>query len=325
MKLVRKAVLATAVAASMAPMAASADAKLYGEVDLAVALETAEENAFAVTGSPVGDNRIGFGGETEMYDGGAITYQAEVAITPEQNNAGFASNYHSYIGYKTDGYELRAGNQHLPLRKVMDQADLFMGTYLDQSPLMPTTTVGASVPNSVMALGGDDAMKWAFSVDFQSENPNDPDSFDGHRYGAAVDMSASDTLSFAVGAEFVTDNYMALGATANMDLGGGTALVAGVNMQDNDANDTTPMGMTFGLSMAASDRTTYKAQLGMLDPDTGADNAMLIGAGVDHKVADNATTYALVGIGQDGGLTTTGGVDADAAANVFAVGVKLSF
>ncbi|MGM0564026.1 MAG: porin [Pseudomonadota bacterium] len=344
MKLVRKAVLATAVAAAMAPMAASADATVYGEFDVSFGLEMAEESAFAVEGSPAGDNRLGIRGAIDTYNGNEVTYQGEVSISPESQNSVLANNYHTYIGYRTDSYEVRGGTQHLPLRLTMEKTDLFQGTYADQNNavVLPNTIA----TDSVMFLSSNDNMRWAVSLDWAAangESANDPDAQDNMRIGGMVDFKLSEGNTVAVGLENLKDSYTALGITGSFDLGGGVGVTAGYSSVDIDGGNT-PTTLTGGGYMAMGDDARVKAQIGMLDPDVnGADDPTYFAVGYDKRLADTVTGYLLFATGMDSGLAggaqaagvaTPGAVtppnypletDNDGDSSVLAAGLKMSF
>ena len=330
MKIVRKALLATAVATALSPAAVMADTTLFGNFDIAVAIESADETALAVEESGnTDDNVIGIEGDIELENGNSVTYQYTATVNFDGGDA-FASNYHSYIGYKWDSVELRAGTQDLPLRLVLDKADLFAATYADQNNIIgsqngaPFGAGNTTAGSSLMLLGGSDAVQFAVSLDASNEDSNDDDSSDGIRFGALVDFTISDNSSVALGVETLTDQYTAVGLSANVGVSDSTDLTLAVNNYTEDGVGSDATEVILGAAFGVSDVTTLKAQVGTSDIDDVDDDAVYFAIGADFALADNVTTYVLAASGTDGGLSSTNEQD-DGDASVLAGGIKLSF
>lgn len=340
MKTVRKALLATAVAAALSPASVMADTTLFGNFDIAIGLESAAEEAFAVADSPLAaDNVIGVEGSIDLENGNAVTYQYVVNVDLDGDtggNNGFGANYHSYVGYKMDMLEVRVGNQDLPLRLALDKVDNFAGTYADQNNLLISNT---TAPSSIMVLGGSDMIKYAVSLDVAQtvtstggvtatgENSNDKKAADATRFGAMIDVSINDNISVAAGLETLKYGYDNFGLSANVGLADNAELTLAFEQSTADTNNapdisTIMLGGSFGLT----DTTTLKAQFGTQDLDlAGAKDRNYFAIGADFEMAENVTTYVLAASGTDFGLISTGEVDASGDASVLAGGVKLSF
>lgn len=331
MMTVRKALLATAVAAALSPAAVMADTTLFGNLDISVAVESADETALAVEGAGnTGDNVIGIEGNIELENGNSVTYQYVMDLNIDGGSA-LNDNYHSYIGYKWDSLEVRAGNQDLPLRLALDKADMFAGTYADQNNVIggqnSTSGFGAgntTAGNSVMLLGSNETLSYAVSLDSSNEDSDDEDSTDGIRLGAMADFAINENTSVAVGAETLTDAYSSIGVSANIGLNDSAELSLAVNSYSEDGVGADSTEMIVGAAFGISEMTTLKAQVGTSDIDGVDDNAMYFAVGADFELAENVTTYVLAASGSDNGLRTTGENDAGDA-SVLAGGIKLSF
>ncbi len=298
---------------------------IYGNFDLSLAVEIADEMAFALEDAVGDSNFIGVRGHIPLSNGNQVNYVHEEIMTIV-DGASFAGSYQTYLGYQTDKGEVRAGNLDLPLKKVMDKADLFSGTYADlNSIVLPNTTANSAV----MYLSGNDEFNYAVSLDTgqaTAENANNDDAIKYLRMGAMGDMTLSDSLSLGFGfehSEFSTD----IGIVAEMVAGDSLVLNASLSRSDRDAN--APLTFTLGGYTRIGDDARFKAQLGMQDPDAnGQDDALLFALGYDKRIAKNLTAYALLGIGDSGGINPTNTSlenESDGAAKVLAVGVNFSF
>ena len=336
MKTIRKALLATAVATALSPAAVMADTTLFGNFDISVGFESGAEEALAIEGAGnTGDNVIGIEGSLDLENGNAVTYQYVMDLNID-GGAALNANYHSYIGYKTDSMEVRAGNQDLPLRIALDKADQFAGTYADQNNVIGGQNGGApfgagntTANNSIMLLGGNDTVAYAVSADTSIETANTKDSTDGIRFGAMADFAINESTSVALGVESLTDAYSSIGLSANIGISDSAELSLAVNSYSEDGVGTDSTEAIIGAAFGISDMTTLKAQVGTSDIDGVNDNATYFAVGADFALADNVTTYVLAASGTDGGLITTGTAandrDADGDASVLAGGIKLSF
>ena len=293
----------------------------HGNFDVSFGLELAEEVAFAFNDAPGDANYIGIEGTIPLETGHTLTYLHEANMNLV-DGGGFGGSYQTYLGFKTADGEYRVGNLDLPLRRVMDKADLFSGTYADlNNVVIPNTTADSAL----MFLSQTNELTYALSVDFgqaRSENANDKDAIKFMRMGAMADMSINDNFSLAVGFEN-SDASTDLGFTANFDLNDDVSLNASISRSDKDA--AAPLTITVGGYTRFGDDARIKAQIGMQDPDTNADNAIMLAVGYDRKIASNLTAYGLIAVGPDGGLATTVEQDNDGGGNVIAVGMNLSF
>lgn len=345
MKTVRKALLATAVTAALAPAAAMADTTLFGNFDINVAVENGSESALAVNDSPFGDNVIGVEGDIELENGNAITYQyvANVDLDGDTTSA-FGGNYHSYVGYKMDAVEIRAGNQDLPVRLVLDKADNFAGTHADANNVLDARSY-TTATSSVMALGGNDTIKYAVSLDTNNttsgttpatgENANDKNANDAIRLGAMVDFAINEDISVAAAIESLKDTYDAYAISANVGLADNAGISLAYHQHSPDGNNALePSAIVLGGTFGLDDTTTLKAQIGIRDTDVNnADDPTYYAIGADFAMAENATVYVLYAGATDFGantaiLGTTGnGVESDGKGDgdVLAGGIKLSF
>lgn len=335
MKIVRKTLLATAITAALAPAAAMADTTLYGDLDINVAVENGAESALAVNDSPAGDNIIGIEGEIELENGNAVTYQYEVNVDLDGDSGNaFTANYHSYVGYKTDMIEVRAGNQDLPLRLALEKADMFTGTHADANNVILSNTTATS---SVMALGGNDTIKYAVSLDMNNtvgtavgENANNADANDTIRFGAMADVTLTDMISLAVGIESLKDSYDAFGLSLNAGVAENLELSLAFNQTSPDGNNVAePSAILVGAGFGLNDTTTLKAQIGVQDLDqAGADDPTYYAIGADFEMAENVTTYVLYAGATDftgGNVLGTVEADANGDGDVLAAGIQLSF
>jgi hypothetical protein len=323
MKKLHKSLLATAVAAVMAPSAFALEAEapsIHGSFDVSLGLKVAEETAFAVDDAPGDFNYLGFEGEVKLDNGNSVTYAwyNEVFIA---DGLGLGATYQGYVGYKMDSIEIRGGTLDTPLRRVLDKADLFAGTYADANTIGFTNTTATS---AAMLLGGSDALSYAVSLDFSNENSNDEDALDGMRIGAMVNYAISDNFSVAGGIETLTDAYTNIGFSGEFGLDGGMGLVFGLQLADDEVTDTSPISFLVGGFMPMGEKGKFKAQLGYVDPDSAADAGTYIALGYDQQLAEAVTGYFLLTTGADGALNTTQ-QDVDGGATVLATGLKVSF
>lgn len=336
MKTVRKALLATAVAAALSPAAVMADTTLSGNFDIGVAVETAAEEAFVVYDSPAADNIIGIDGDIELENGNSITYQYQfnVDLDNDAANAGagntFGNAYHSYVGYKTDMVEVRVGYQDLPLRLALEKSDLFQGTYADQNTVIGRNGAGnTTASNSIMALGGNDTLKYAVSIDTSAENANAGTASTSNRYGAMVDFSISENMSVSAGVETRSNSGLTGGVAADIGLSDSLKLTVGINSVDASGG-TDALEAVAGVAFGLSDMTTLKFQTGISEVDVVGKNsqpAAYYAIGADFAMAENVTTYVLAAQGKKNGLNTVeaDGAGANEDGSVVAAGVKLSF
>ena len=349
MKKLHKSLIATAVAAVMAPSAFSIEAEapeFHGSFDITMGLKMAEESAFAIDDAPGDWNYLGLEGEVKLDNGSALTYSYYEAVYLT-DQAGFGGTYGAHIGYKMDSIEIQAGTLDTPLRRVLDKADMFAGTYADANNVVAINTTAA---NTALLLGGTDTFVFGVSLSFTDENPNNTDTTKAIMYGALVDFTISDTLSIAGGLEMLDNQYTAFGVSANIDVAESVSLAFGLNIMDLDAAyafqpasqspggmvlaaDTSPMSFTAAASMPMSEKSLIKAQLGYGDPDVdGVDAGMFFAVGYDHQLAEAVTGYFLFATGTDKGLNIgmPNGTGADAAnvtdsASVLATGLKVAF
>ena len=311
MKIVRKALLATAVATALSPAAVMADTTLFGNFDIAVAIESAEETAVAIEDSPGGDNVIGIEGDLDLENGNSVTYQYIVNVDLDGDGSnGFGDTYHAFIGYKWDSVVLRARVQDLPERLVMDKVDQFAGTYADHGNLVGTANglanlvngssstisvgTGTTADSSLMLLGGNDSVKYAVSLDTaNNENSNDDDSSDGIRFGGMVDFSANESTSFAAGFESLTDAYDTFALTANLGVSDSAEVTIGFEQHSFDASDADVTTIVLGGNVAVSDTTTLKAQFATQDADDLGldDDRIYFAIGADFALSDNCLLY----------------------------------
>jgi hypothetical protein len=329
MKKLHKSLLATAVAAAMAPSAFALEAEapsIHGSFDVSLALKIADEVAFAVDDAPGDFNYLGLEGEVKLNNGNSLTYAYYEAV--KLSEGGFAGNYQGYIGYKMDSIEIRGGALDTPLRQVLDKSDLFANSYADANNVFLTNTTAT---DAVMLLGGSDALSYAVSLDFAqqgAESANNEDSLDGMRIGAMVNFAISDSFSMAAGLEALTDVSTAFGLSGELGLDGGMGFTFGLEIADIDATDNSPMNFVIGGFMPMSEKGTFKAQLGYGDPDVdNVDAGTYIALGYDHQLAEAVTGYFLLTTGADNGLTLLGEgtVPDDGSATVLATGLKVSF
>jgi len=291
----------------------------HGNFDVSFGIELAEEVAFAFNDAPGDANYIGIEGIIPLDTGDTLTYLHE-ANMDLIDGGGFGGSYQTYLGYKNADSEYRIGNLDLPLRRVMDKADLFSGTYADlNNVVVPNTTANSAL----MFLSQTSELTYAYSIDFQnSENANDEDAIKKMRLGAMADMPINESFGLAAGLE-VSDFSTDIGFVASFEVNEDVSLNASISRSDRDA--TAPLTITIGGYTRFGDDARIKAQIGMQDPDTKADNAILLAVGYDRKIASNLTVYGLIGVGPDGGLQATVEQDKDGSGNVIAVGMNLSF
>jgi hypothetical protein len=311
----------------MAPSAFALEAEapsIHGSFDVSLALKIGEDTAFAVDDAPGDSNYIGFEGEVGLDNGSALTYAFYENVSLD--GGGFNGNYQSYVGYKMESMEVRGGNLDTPLRRVLDQADMFANTYADANNIFATNTTAA---NAAMLLGGSETLSYAVSLDFSNENASDPDSFDAIRIGAMVDYSISESFSIAAGLEVRDDVETNIGISGNLTTEGGMGFVFGLEIADFEdqtgvVNDSA-IGIVVGGFMPMGEKGKFKGQIGFKEFDAdNRDAATYLAVGYDQQLAESVTGYFLLTTGMDTGLNTTE-QDVDGGATVLATGLKVSF
>ena len=316
--------------------------KFYGSIDLSFAFEKADEYALAFEDAPGDNNYIGLTGSFEFSDGSKLTYLHE-EIVNLTGGSGFAGSYQSYVGYQQSNYEVRVGNQHLPLRRALDKTDIFSGTYADHNNIVIPNTTASS---SALFLSGNDTFNYAISLDTASqhaENANHEDSLDGVRLGGMIDYTISDVLSIAGGLELQRDDitgYNAIGVSMNLGITDTIELVGSLSRVDfevctsNPDKGCAPLTLTVGGNMKLDNDITLKAIIGMQDADIkGVDDPRMIAFGVDKVIVEPLVVYGLIALGDNGGLRgasfPSGGspleADGDGKANVLSVGARFTF
>ena len=315
--------------------------KFYGSIDLSFAFEKADEYALAFEDAPGDNNYIGLTGNFGFSDGSKLSYLHEEIISLT-GGTGFAGSYQSYVGYQWSNYEVRVGNQHLPLRRALDKTDIFSATYADHNNIVIPNTTASS---SALFLSGNDTFNYAVSLDTASggaEDANNKDSVDGVRLGGMIDYTISDVFSIAGGLELQRDDvsgYNAIGVSMNLGITDTIELVGSLSRVDFevcalDPKGCAPLSITVGGNMKLDNDITLKAIIGMQDPDIkGVDDPRMIAFGVDKVIVEPLVVYGLIALGDNGGLRgasfPSGGspleADGDGKANVISVGAKFTF
>jgi hypothetical protein len=353
MKKLHKSLLATAVAAVMAPSVFALEAEapsIHGSFDVSVALKLADESALAVDDAPGDQNFFGLDGEVGLDNGSTLTYAYYQGVDLA-DQGGFGNTYQAYLGYRMETMEVRVGTLDSPLRRVLDKSDVFSGTYADANNAFLTNTTAS---DAAMLLGGNETLTYAVSLDFAqtgAENPNTKDSLDAMRIGGMVDYTVSDTLGIAAGVEITNEVSTGLGVSGELTMDNDIGLVFGFELVDFDAGNTA-MNIVVGGFMPMNEKGKVKAQIGLLDDDTGGDAGTYLAVGYDHQLAETVTGYFLFTTGSslrgggatapvndsnqllgDAGATASPDdsvnnyldTDVNGDATVFATGIKVTF
>jgi hypothetical protein len=307
----------------------------YGSLGVSLALELAAEAALALEDSPGDVNFLGLSGSVGLHDGSRLTYLHE-EIIQLTGAGGLQGANQSYVGYQRSNYEVRIGYQDLPLRRAMDKANIFAGTYADQYNVVIANTIASS---SALFLGQSEGLHYVASIDFGAagaENANNEDAIvDAIRLGGMADLALTDQLSLAGGIEVLLDDsvgYNAIGASINLALNDSIDLTGTFSRVDFEAGNA-PITITAGGTMDLGKKLSAKALIGLQDTDSAADTASMIALGLDKVIADPLVIYGLIAIGNKGGLrgsyfpNGSSPLEADSSgkAQVLSIGAKFTF
>ncbi len=339
-----KSIISAAIAAAMlAPVAAMAETKFYGELHVSYDILDADDGESRNSVSS-NTSKVGIKGSTELNAGLKAIYQAEFGIdTGGANNdeitktskAAFA-NRNQFVGLAGGFGAVLVGRHDTPFKTVGRKADLFWSTQLGQNYAVTNPGNWDLRPNNVVAyqtpkMGGFQALA-AYVTDLGEvggfgDDDNTAISVNG-LYNAGPLM---------LGAGYEKHNLDGLSADRNaFRLVGsykvGEAKVVGFYQdEENDGiggPDATVWGIGGAYDIGAG---TIKGQYYERDLDGTGDDPALIAVGYDHNLGKKTIVYGqyatiseggkLAGVGHDESITSPTGGDADG----FSIGLKHSF
>lgn len=339
MKTVRKTILATAVAAAMAPGAALAEATLFGTLDAAVEIGSAEETAVQ---TDTHGSEIGLKGSQELDDGGEAIYHVRWdfgSVTDASAGSNILTD-EIYVGLKHGWGEVRVGTMDLPGRLAVQAADIFADTVADIDNVVVSDDQSAgNRNNTIMYLNSTDTVDFAGSLSFRNEDANNEDALDALTISAmaGIKLGENGVVNVAVTQDTETtsgadDDVTVISLTGALDLGDGIT-VSGVFEQNmfGDAIEASLgsdelSSVQIGATLPSGDKGTFKAAFAMLDAsDEFEADPTLVTVGYDHQCAENVKVYALVSAGSEGGNAVRQDVDADGDSTVVAGGINVKF
>lgn len=310
----KKTLIAASLAtmAMAAPLAASADATVYGSIRLSmVGVDDGDDMKWNVKNN---SSRLGFKGSEELDNGLKAVAHYEMGVGADTGTfGGGTANRLSYVGIEGGFGGIYIGAQWTPFYTLV-------GGTTDQF-----NALGANHINSTFRIG--DAIAYAgtfgpatviaaiIASDFSTEDYDDDDAIDiihagakfdagpvtvgvaldnrsegtgdGTRYGLAATYSAGE---MTVAAEFTSteaemagteDDATGIEVYAGFGLGNGNLIHASYGQTDN--GDATPSDITLGYQKKMSKRTKMwvEAGLGSTDVD-GDDDTTTIAVGMRH-------------------------------------------
>ncbi|MDH3948926.1 MAG: porin [Gammaproteobacteria bacterium] len=295
-----KTLIAMAVAGVMAaPMAAQADATVYGKVHVSVDMmdyDTSGRDNNNVLAS--NSSRIGFKGSEDLGGGLKAVWKLESGIAVDGESGGLTAR-NRYIGLKGGWGEVRGGKHDTPVKGLSRKVELFPEYLGDNRNL--TMGWDARVNNVVAYLspkfGGGMQVFAAYTLDTGTDSSTDDN--DNTAISATFTWTAGDIF---LGAGYETrerDAALTPNDTSVTRLSGSWSpgawkLVAMWQASDNqgyaDGVDGSMMGLGAAYKMG---KNVLKAQyyLAEIEDGSGTNEATTLAVGWDYKFSKRSTAY----------------------------------
>ncbi|WP_075187135.1 porin [Teredinibacter haidensis] len=269
-----KKILAAVIASTMAVSANAADVDIYGKVNLTLhAFDDGDESIFEVKNNA---SRIGFKGEEATENGLTVVYQYELGVSPDtkEDKGNYNDTFtqrNSFLGVKGDFGLVKVGTFDTPFKSAQGKIDVFGDLVGDIAEMLTKNDqrLGNSVAYSTPSLSG-------FKGNIQYIASED----------AETDSGVSASATFSQGGVYL-------------------ALAHDSNVKEEDTNATRLVGAyTFnGVQLGGLYETREPAD------DTDSVDAWLVSAKVAINKLDLKAQYGASDIKEEGGTTTSVGLD----------------
>ncbi|MCW9014717.1 MAG: porin [Gammaproteobacteria bacterium] len=322
----KKRFLAIAIAAGLtSPLAAQADATVYGIVHMSVGTQD--------TGTSGVDNwtveshasRLGVKGSEDLGDGLSAVYKLEYGVNPDGNGADDdgITRRNQYVGLKGGFGEVRVGRHDTPLKMAQGKFDQFNDTKADIQGTLSISQGENRVDNAIAYINkfGDITLGVALvpgegNGTTGGDGPADTTSiaamYSAGPVFASLAMDSYDDTGAAAGQ---TDGLMRLVATYTMG-----KMQFGFLMENESANggvaEKDVMGLSFGMGMGKN-----KAKFQYMTGDDDAIETTQMSVGYDVGLSKRSTAYVMY---TDGDSENTAGTTT-AEYTALRVGVQHKF
>lgn len=291
--------LVIAVALGSSAAYANGDVKVYGQANLSLDHLNAG-NGVANEGLNVSSNnsRLGFKGDYKIDDKLTAFFQIEAGIQFD-NNAAISSDRDTFVGFKGDWGQLRAGRFDTPLKGLRNRTDLFGNQVGDARNILRSDVNpdgngnnwwDERLRNSIAYRSPEFAGGFTASIQYSTNQDNGTNNTsDKSSYSASLEWKR-DKLWIAVAQE---DSVKAVGnerkaqrVAASYEIG--NLLVNALYQQAEDP-DNSAYGA--GARYKLNSKVALKGQYYALDTDADDEGAALAAVGVDYRYASNLLFY----------------------------------
>ena len=322
MNLVLKGLSTSAVIAAMAVSGnAMADSKptatLYGKAHLSLASVSADDGTDDGSATQIKSNssRLGVKGSYDVEDGLKVTYKVEWQVNMADNaksSEDHIKGRNQYVGLAGGFGEVRVGRHDTAYKLATGKFDLYGDTYIDYNNIIDKSE-DKREDNTIFYTMKADALNLAasYTLDSTTEDTAAEDS-EGDILSLGLTYKAG-ALLLAGGYQSTDEGHSAMKFGAAYSLNEFTfgGVFEQVDTDDDNADESNILLMG---KYKISDSNCIKLLFGQKDIDEVDDDPTMIGLGFDHKFNKNATFYALVGNGSDGGMDDAGGLEGDSTA-----------
>jgi len=310
--IMKKRFLAIAIASGLAsPLAANADATVYGTVDMidycssaATCAGTSNVDNWQVNSHA---SRLGFKGEEDLGNGLSATYKLEYEVNPDgaatDNATGTDSSAglkrrNQYLGLKGGFGEIRVGRHDTPLKMAQGKFDQFNDTDADIKGRMKISQGENRVDNVIAYLGKSGDLKYGIALI--------PGEGDGTTAGDGPADAYSAAIMYTAGPAFVSlamdqaddtafngttnaiDSLIRLIGTYNMGkMQFGLLFEQSTTDSGNAEKDV--MGLSFGMGMGMN-KVKFQYMSGDVDQGNETTQATV---GYDIGLSKRTTAYVM--------------------------------
>ncbi len=313
--------IAAAVTTSLfaATTTASAEITVYGKIHTSVASVSADAGtSYNATEIKSNSSRLGFKSsknlENDMIVSGKAEFEVDAAGDTTQSSTDLIKLRNTYIGLKGNFGEVRIGRHDTPHKISTGNMDLFSDTYADMNNIIQNDN---RVSNTIIYLNKFGPIGIAASYAAGADTATAT----GENTGASSSLMAN----YTAGPIYVTGAIESFSDTSAGDIEDAKkaglgykigALDLGLVYETLAIDSGKRVNETYISAMyKMSSNTTLKAAYGMRDTRiAGVDEAVMTAAGVDYKLDEQASVYALYANGSDGGLEKKGKLAGDSSA-----------
>ena len=308
-----KKIIALAIAAAVAaPMAAQADATVYGKLNMAVG--TVSEDYTVASGDIDVDNfqvrsiasRLGFKGSEDLGGGLSAVWKLEYGVSPVDSSGPGLSRRNQYVGLKGGFGEVRVGRHDTPTKMAQGKFDQFPDGDGDIVGAMGLSQADNRVDNAIAYINKFGAVTLAAAIVPGEENEAVASASNTQNNGLtdttsiALTYNAKNLMVSVAADDYATeagtnslDSLTRIVATYKMGaMQFGALMESGENLISASGGDKDLTGLSFGMKMG---KNKFKAQYLMATETNGTGVAdtdyTSISLGLDHGFSKKTTGY----------------------------------